>query len=96
MEVTLSVKIPLGASPLTTQTVAKLRRLPLEERKMYAQELRARYEVRSRRLRKSSQRMAQEWSLHQRLYFRKCIDELDNVVNDRETYHTYSQAKLEL
>lgn len=82
--------------PLTPQTVAKLRRLPLTERKIYAQELSGKYEKRVLRLHNKAANLAVNWTLAQRLYFQTCINELTAIVEEQPTQHEYFQLPLEM
>lgn len=69
-------------SLLPPRTRAKLDRLPMSEKREYAQTLKGRYEVRCNSLKITARQIAKEWALQQEDHFERIIAELDAVIND--------------
>ncbi len=78
-------------SPLNPATVALLKSLPSETRRIHAQRLQGQYEQKLLRLRKAAHKVAPDWFNNEEAYLKKCITELTNIVNDRPTFHRYAK-----
>ena len=66
---------------LPPRTVAKIRRLPKVDRKVYAQELKGSYEYRRAHLKNTARDMARDWVDAQAAHLDRVIVELDAIIN---------------
>jgi len=78
-------------APLNPHTVAMLKSLPSETRRIHAQRLQGQYELKLNRLRRAAHKVAPDWFSREEVYLKTCIRELTNIVNDKPTFHTYAR-----
>lgn len=67
-------------SRIPPRTLAKIHRLPSDERREYVQELKGRYEQKLRHLHKASKAQWEEWANNQRDHFEQIVVELDELM----------------
>lgn len=69
-------------SVLPPRTVTKLRKLPKSERRLYAQELKGKYEYRRNHLDTIAKKLALDWVDSQARHFDAVIAELEKILTN--------------
>ncbi len=74
----------VDASPsvLPPRTLAKIKRLPTEERRIYVQELIGKYEHSALQIPRAAKDLAESWAEPQRVALENCLEELRQYLED--------------